>query len=400
MGSGEGWQLPAVLEQQYHIAECLTPGKQMKTFTAFPDNLWCSVIMKEVNEGVFDIYKQIADSGAPHVAQIHEFVQADDRFFVVTECIGDESLVEYLQKCGGKLSEDTALRICIQICDALKSVHEKGIIHRDIKPWHVMIEEENVSVKSGVGTRHEPLSSDVGIQHKIPDSGIGIQPSPPGDSPFIKLIDFSESFDLKRGKPADIVGTPGFQAPESLIMQVSPRTDVYSTGCVLNYMLTGYEPGVIRYRGDRRIELIIEKALDIDPANRFASAAEFARQLGIILRMREGGRGGVLSKIPGFRSRTWWKMMIATAFYLAVAACWVYSYRKRAIYDMITIPLFWLILPVTFFFDLTGLVSRLERRLRMGPVASAVFRTAFVILCFETYILIANFFTLYGWRIQ
>ena len=142
-----------------------------------------------------------------------------------------------------------------------------------------MIEEENVSVKSGAGTRHEPLSSDVGIQHKIPDSGIGIQPSPPGDSPFIKLIDFSESFDLKRGKPADIVGTPGFQAPESLIMQVSPRTDVYSTGCVLNYMLTGYEPGVIRYRGDRRIELIIEKALDIDPANRFASAAEFARPL-------------------------------------------------------------------------------------------------------------------------
>ena len=88
-------EIPSEIGNNYYIAECLTPQKTLKTFVAFPKDSWVSVIVKEVSEKAFEIYKQISiitntaalESGGSHIARILELIQADGRYFVITESI-------------------------------------------------------------------------------------------------------------------------------------------------------------------------------------------------------------------------------------------------------------------------------------------------------------------------
>ncbi len=137
----------------------------------------------------------------------------------------------------------TALRYAAQILAALTEAHEKGIIHRDLKPGNIMI------AKSGV---------------KVLD--FGLAKSEQDDSLTASHV---------------VMGTPAYMAPEQREGKpADARTDIYSFGCVLYEMLTGARVTFQRKRiASRKLERIVNRCLEDDPARRWQSAAELGQEL-------------------------------------------------------------------------------------------------------------------------
>jgi serine/threonine-protein kinase len=149
-----------------------------------------------------------------NIVQITDLVVGDDYMFIVMELLVGTTLSAELGRHGPMPLSRIAL-IGRQLCSALAAVHQAGIVHRDLKPGNIML------VNRG------------------------------GNPDFVKLLDFGiaklreESFEGPRTLTGQVVGTPGFMAPEQLLGEpVDARSDLYSLGVVLFGMLTGQMPHV------------------------------------------------------------------------------------------------------------------------------------------------------------
>jgi Tol biopolymer transport system component len=163
---------------------------------------------------------------------------------------------------------DDAIRLAREVAEALDHAHKHGVVHRDVKPANILVQDGR------------PLVSDFGIALAVSHAGGG------------RLTETGLS-----------MGTPHYMSPEQASgdRDVDPRTDVYSLGCVLFEMLTGEppygggtaqavlariltgepdRPTQIRSTIPRHVEAVILKSMEKLPADRFESAADFARALG------------------------------------------------------------------------------------------------------------------------
>lgn len=145
----------------------------------------------------------------PHVVPIFEADERDGRLYITMHLIEGGDVRDAVRS-RGPLDPGFAVQILRQVCSALDAAHEKGLVHRDIKPGNLMLG----------GTEEEPHAY---------------------------LTDFS----LVRGgegeetitKAGAIVGTLDYMSPEQLRGEEVDRfADVYALGCVLVYMLTGKPP--------------------------------------------------------------------------------------------------------------------------------------------------------------
>ena len=160
------------------------------------------------------------------------------------------------------------MRIATEVASALAYAHERGIVHRDVKPENIMLEGGHV------------LLADFGIA---------------------RALEFAGGEKLSRS--GIVLGTPLYMSPEqaSGTRPVDGRSDVYSLGCVLYEMLAGEPPFngrttqalLARHAGDPvpplrtvcpdispGLENIVVRALAKAPEDRFASAADFGAALG------------------------------------------------------------------------------------------------------------------------
>lgn len=161
----------------------------------------------------------------PHIATIIDSEDWEGRLYIVREWLEGYPVSVELNK--GFLPIERALQIAYQICIGLNAAHRMGLIHRDLKPNHIFLAQ-------------------------TPD-GNGI----------VKLIDFGISAPIpelsRSGK--EIIGTPNYIAPEQIQGKlISLRSDLYSLGCLLFYLVTGYEP----FKGNS-VQEIIEKNLKAPP---------------------------------------------------------------------------------------------------------------------------------------
>ncbi len=151
-----------------------------------------------------------------------------------------------------RLPPMNALAITAHVCDTLRYAHEHGVIHRDIKPANIMVDMEG--------------------RVKVADFGLA----------RLTTLDDAHTHSTVT------MGTPDFVAPETLTLGavVDHRADLYSLGVMLYEMLTGQVPrGIFALPADcvegldRRFDAIVTRAMQADPDARYASAAEFRRDL-------------------------------------------------------------------------------------------------------------------------
>jgi serine/threonine protein kinase len=197
----------------------------------------------------------------PGIITIYDADQEKDIAFIAMEYMAGGSLKDRIQK-RGRLEEKEAVKISIAICNALAAAHDKGVVHRDVKPANIL------------------MHTDGGI--KVADFGIA------------RLSDSTLTQD------GAIVGTPYCMSPEQVMGQkVDGRSDLFSVGVILYEMLTGERPftgdafGAILHkivndepipphlvgRVNENLSRVIMKALSKTPEGRYQDGRHMAAAL-------------------------------------------------------------------------------------------------------------------------
>jgi formylglycine-generating enzyme required for sulfatase activity/tRNA A-37 threonylcarbamoyl transferase component Bud32 len=187
----------------------------------------------------------------PHILPLLDSGEADGLLFYVTPYIEGESLRHRLER-DGKLPLDEALRITREVADGLESAHRRGVIHRDVKPENILLEEDHAVI------------ADFGIARAV-----------------------AESSDERLTATGIAVGTPEYMSPEQMMAgragPIDARTDVYALACVLYELLTGTTPkhGTMAARAEipEPVSRVIRRAMSDDPDQRFNTVAELAAAL-------------------------------------------------------------------------------------------------------------------------
>lgn len=190
--------------------------------------------LRKINEADAQIFRRLMSVGSPNLARVKEITLQDGSLFAVTEFVQGVTLEEIITS-GGPLNESRAIGIVGGICNGLAVMHAAGLVHRDINPKNIVI------------TR--------------------------GDIPVI--IDYGISRITKGNKTSDteILGTVGYTSPEQFgFRETTARSDVYSVGVLLNYILTGALPSVRIAAGNPGI--IVRRCTAYEPEARYADAGE------------------------------------------------------------------------------------------------------------------------------
>ena len=169
--------------------------------------------------------KAISSLNHPYICTLHDIGSQDGVDFLVMEHLDGETLADRLRK--GALPLDEALKIAIQIAQALDKAHTRGIVHRDLKPANIML------------TRNGPKLMDFGLAKPAPGttavSGGPLTPSTP--TMTVAALTAAASPLTQKGT---VVGTFQYMALEVLQgAEADAHSDIFSFGCVLYEMFTG-----------------------------------------------------------------------------------------------------------------------------------------------------------------
>ena len=264
--------LGTMLDDRYEILEVIGAGGMAVVYKAMCHRLNRYVAVKILRDELandeefrkrFQTEAQaVAMLSHPNIVSVYDVSHSDGVEYIVMELIEGVTLMQYMKK-KGALGWKEALHFAVQISKALEHAHEKGIIHRDIKPQNIMI------LKDGT--------------IKVADFGIAALES------------------AQEKKSDQTVGSVHYIAPEQARgEQPDPRSDIYSLGVVMYEMLTGKMP----YDGDtaeqvamkhitghpvppqelnpdipEELAAITLKAMNSDINARYQSASELLRDL-------------------------------------------------------------------------------------------------------------------------
>ncbi|MBB3094114.1 serine/threonine-protein kinase [Actinoplanes campanulatus] len=240
-GMGEVWLAVDEVLQRYVAVKAMLPGLDAdpdfgRRFTAEATS------MARINH--------------PAVASVHDFGHSLGVAFLVMEFVDGESLAQRLTR--GRLGPEETMRLIAQVADGLQAVHAQGLVHRDIKPANLLVRADGTAVITDFGiARHE----DAG---RLTVSGA-------------------------------ILGTPTYLSPEQVRGEpAGPRSDLYSLGLVAYECLAGEKPfagdnpyavalqrlqsgpRTMKVRLPMPVQAVVERALAVDPKERWQSASELA----------------------------------------------------------------------------------------------------------------------------
>jgi len=172
----------------------------------------------------------IAQLNHPNICTIYDIDRHEGRSFIAMECVDGVNLKMYLSR--HTLTTPQIVEISLQIAGALQAAHDKGIVHRDIKPGNIII-------------------SDAG-QVKVLDFGLARR---------FKTSDTDELGPDGSTMPGRPMGTANYMAPERILqLPLDPRSDFFSLGVVMYEMATGRLP----FAGTSPSETV-SNVLDKDP---------------------------------------------------------------------------------------------------------------------------------------
>src|SRR5262249_47114796 len=315
-----------VVAERYELEQLVGSGGMSSVFRAHDRVLERTVALKVLHERLTshtDVVERFSREAKLVAGLSHQnIVAVIDRGedggspFIVFEYVAGENLKQLLGR-DGPLPVERAIELGIEIARALAFAHEKGFVHRDVKPQNVLLNGK--------------------AEAKVTDFGIA------------RTIEPREG----ETQTGTVLGTCDYISPEQAQgRRVDELTDVYSLGIVLYELLTGELP----YAGDnfvaiamqhinappppvslkrpevpRRVEAAIERALAKDPADRFPAMAAFEEELeACLVEVRRGEDLGATGVLPVVRPRRatkharrrgrWWIPALLLVLVLAAAA--------------------------------------------------------------------------------
>ena len=190
----------------------------------------------------------------PAVCRVYDIGEADGQVFYSMELVWGEDLATLLKR-AGRLPPERVIAIGRQLCEGVAAAHAHGVLHRDLKPGNILIDENG----------------------------------------SIRITDFGIATVRTEATGRTRIGTPAYMAPEQVIggTPLSERTDVYAIGLILYELLVGERPfadsspttavaprpSTLVPEVDPRLERVILKALSPAPEDRHASAAAIGAAL-------------------------------------------------------------------------------------------------------------------------
>jgi serine/threonine-protein kinase len=208
---------------KYRVTEQIGRGGMGTVYRAIDETLHREVAIKVLNTELNDptVARRfraeavtVARLNHPGIATIYELLQHEGQWLMVMEFVRGETL-ERLCARKGSLPVEQAADLCMQTLSALAHAHSLGVVHRDLKPAHLMVTD--------------------GGSVKIMDFGIARV----AGSERLTSVGF-------------MMGTPAYMAPEQVLGQeIDARTDLYATGVVLYHLTTGRLP----FKGETPLEM-------------------------------------------------------------------------------------------------------------------------------------------------
>ena len=188
--------------------------------------------------------KLLASLNHPNIATIHGLEESQGSTFLVMELVEGETLADRLKR--GSIPVEEALRLALQIAEALEAAYEKGVIHRDLKPANIKVTPDD----------------------KVKVLDFGLAKAFAGDQADLNIED-SPTISVAATQKGIILGTAAYMSPEQAKgKSVDKRADIWAFGVVLFEMLTGK----LAFPGDEISEVLAsvikgDSSLDLIPEN-------------------------------------------------------------------------------------------------------------------------------------
>ncbi|MGA8152935.1 MAG: protein kinase [Terriglobales bacterium] len=262
----------------------------------------------------------------PNILAIYDTGSYNGAPYLVSELLEGETLRKHME--GSSLSQRKAIDCGIQISRGLAAAHEKGVVHRDLKPDNIFVLNDGRIKILDFGlaklTREDPLGS---------------------ATPELQTVDHPQSNTV----PGQVLGTVGYMSPEQVRGQATDhRTDIFALGAILYEMLTGKRAfkrdssvetlnAILKEEPEELQEIapnlapgldrVVRHCLEKNPAQRFQSASDIAFDLETI--SSQSGTGSRLRAVTDQR-RSYWKQAGAVAAVLLALAGTYYAARSNA----------------------------------------------------------------------
>jgi eukaryotic-like serine/threonine-protein kinase len=251
----------------------------------------------------------------PNIATIYGLEHVDGIRFLVLELVEGQTLSERLKS--GPMEAGEALGIAAQIAEALEAAHEKGVVHRDLKPGNVKITPAG--------------------KVKVLDFGLAKALGDPEPAPASSNSEPHSTVTLQETKAGVVMGTAAYMSPEQAEGKpTDKRSDVWSFGVVLYEMLSGkpcfdgkttthvmlhvleQEPDWEKLPGTVPVSVrqLLERCLTKDPAMRLRDIGDLRLQLQAIKKASASG----IAPVPGFtrQSKSWLWPAVTAALVVAL----------------------------------------------------------------------------------
>lgn len=229
--------LEQVLKEEYQMVSVLKKSDTKEVLRLRHRRLRRDLVKKKF-PGNGAVYRLLQQYEIPGVPTVYEVISDGVQTVVLEEWINGISVGEILEQ--GHYREEGVRRVAKELCTSLSALHGLQIVHRDIKPEHVLITESGA----------------------------------------VRLLDFDAARVHKPYSARDtvVLGTVGYAAPEQFgLSQTDCRADLYAMGVLTNVMLTGEHPSVCLCHGVLRP--VVERCIQTNPDGRFSSAKELREAL-------------------------------------------------------------------------------------------------------------------------
>jgi serine/threonine-protein kinase len=260
-----------ILFERFRIEDCLKKDPVTSVFIAWHIHLDKKILLKTLNASEIEDHqwlerfrreaKVLARLDHPNIIRILDFGSENNIYYISSEFFDGRNLRQVFQS--GTLSPEQKHSVLIQLLQGLAAAHRNGIIHRDVKPENILV----------------------------------------NDAFQVKLADFGLAFPAEESKitrQSSLVGTPAYMSPEQIRGEnLNEKTDLFSSGIVALEMFRGFHPflggdvkttinnilsfnhGTITARLSTADPPVIAEMLQPSPDRRPASASAVLEKLGI-----------------------------------------------------------------------------------------------------------------------